>query len=104
MYGTAVSSYDWKENITDGSNKENTTIVPQLPDYDDIDDPDGSGASENITTIYFPTSQTDNNFSNNSSETTNSTLNSDEHDNFNEDYDVTTVINQSTNNGTTVIL
>ena len=104
MYGTAVSSYDWKENNTDGNNKENTTIVPQLPDYDDIDDPDGSGASENITTLYFPTSQTDDNFSNNSSETTNSTLNSDEHDNFDEDYNITTVMHQGTNNGITVIL
>ena len=103
MYGTAIGSYDFKENSTDGNNSENTTVVPELPDYGDINGPEGSGESENMTTIYFPTTQTNDSFSNSSSETINFTLNADEHNDVDENSDETTSLLQNTNNGTTII-
>ena len=73
MYGTAVKENYW-HNRTDENNPETTTIVSELPDYDNYEDSDGSGSLENITTLYSSTISTTDTVSNDSVLFTNSTL------------------------------
>ena len=72
MYGTAVKANYW-HNRTDENNQETTTIVSELPDYDNYEDSDGSGSLENITTLYSSTISTTDTVSNESVVFTNST-------------------------------
>ena len=73
MYGTAVKANYW-HNRTDENNQETTTIVSELPDYDNYEDSDGSGSLENITTLYSSTISTTDTVSNDSVLFTNSTI------------------------------
>ena len=95
MYGTAVGSFDWKNN-TEEYNKDNTTNVPELPDYYDDD---GSGSSATETTLNYSTSPITENVLNSSARFYNSTVHLDDN-NENDNTDSTTGIDliQSTTN------
>ena len=53
LYGTAVAEYSWKDNSTNEDNHQTEGTTPDLPDYGDGDNSEGSG-NHAITSTLIP--------------------------------------------------